>query len=341
MELGKPPRGAVNRRLRLAFSVMVLGLAACNEGQGDPVTVLPPRPPPLPEPPSGLEERTIAPSLTREGLDDRYGEHLVFWPADLTAPDGAVVFLAGSGAEPRFYRELMTLAARQGQVVIGLAYVNDQAVNSLCPPDFETLSGTCHGDVRAEVVYGEPRSDLVEVSPAESVEGRLRALLGFLVEQTPDVAWERLLDSASRPRWSILTVAGHSQGGGHAAFIAQREAVHRAVMFSATEPASWTAATEATPRDALFGFAHLREIGFDGIAASWNRLQIPGELVEVDGLLPELPQSQRLFTSAAACDNNENSRHGCTSVDVFLPRQPNGELLFAPVFAAWLAPRQP
>jgi hypothetical protein len=341
MESGKPQLGAVNGHFRMAAFALALSLSACGGGQADPVMVLPPPPSPIPESPTLLEQRVILPSQTRQGLDDRYGEHLVYWPANLTEPDGAVVFLAGSGAEPRFYRDLMRLAAREGQVVIGLAYVNDQAVNALCPPDVETLAGNCHGDLRAEIVYGEPRSALVEVSPAESVQGRLTALLGFLQAQAPAVAWERLLDGTPRPRWSMLTVAGHSQGGGHAAFIGQREAVHRAVLFSATEPARWTAATEATPRSAFFGFAHLREIGFGGIIASWDRLQLPGELVEVDGLLPDVPQSQRLFTSAAACDSNESSRHGCTSVDVFLPRQGNGDLLFATVFAAWLAPRQP
>lgn len=354
MNRGKPFGDAGGR---LALSLLCLSLAACGGGGGGPVppstpTPLPsavPSPSPSASPvpsltptpvPTALEARLVRPSQTAAGLDNQYGDHRVYWPSTLLVPRGAVLFLPGSGLAPAQYDRLMRFAAAQGQVVLGLAYVNDPPVNALCPPDFQTLSGPCHGDLRAEIVYGEPRSDLVEVSPAESVQGRLHALLSYLVRNEPGVEWARLLDEA-RPRWSVMTLAGHSQGGGHAAFVAQREPVHRAVLLSATEPARWTEATEATPRAAFFGFAHVREVGFGGITTSWDRLQIPGELIEIDPLLPEVPGSQRLFTSAAACDNNENSRHGCTSMDLFLPRQADGQLLFAPVFAAWLAPRQP
>lgn len=294
---------------------------------------------PSPSPaPDGLEVRRVRPSETSAGLDDRYGEHRVYWPSNLLIPRGAVVFLPASGLFPANYEHLMQFAAEQRQVVIGLAYVNEAPVNELCPPDLATLAGTCHGDVRAEVIYGEPRSDRVDVSPAESIEGRLFALLAYLRVNERRVLWGRLIDD-DRPRWSMLTLAGHSQGGGHAAFVAQREPVYRAVMLSATEPARWTDATEATPRSAFFGFAHVREVGFGGIQESWERLQLPGALTEIDAVLPDVPVSQRLFTVSEACDRNENTRHGCTSQDLFLPRGEGGELVFAPVFAAWFAPR--
>lgn len=357
MDRGKP---FFNVRGGLRALLLCLGLAACGGGgepggsdllpgpTPSPTPVQSPSPSPSPSPtpllsvtptpaPVELQVRVVRPSQTAAGLDNRFGDHRVYWPSTLLVPRGAFIFLPGSGLEPRHYDRLMRFAAEQGQVVLGLAYVNDQPINALCPPDFQTLSGSCHADVRAEIIYGEPRSDLVDVSPAESVEGRLRALLDYLRTNEPGVEWERLFDQA-RPRWGIMTLGGHSQGGGHSAFIGQREPVHRAVLLSATEPASWT---DATPRAAFFGFAHVREVGFGGISTSWDRLQIPGGLVEVDPLLPEVPESQRLFTSAAACDDNENSRHGCTSMDLFLPLQADGQLLFAPVFAAWLAPRRP
>ena len=288
---------------------------------------------------TGLLMRTlvVAPSQTAEGLSNAYGFHHVYWPLLLTRPNGAVIFMPGSGTEPGDYLEIVEAAAQQGQVAISLAYVNDRAVNSLCT-DFTT---SCHGDLRQEVVFGTDSSPLVDVSAGESVEGRLAALLTHLQGEVPLVRWQDLQTPEGKPDWAKMTVTGHSQGAGHAAFIAQQTPVYRVVMLSGTEPAGWTVANDTTPSEAYYGFGHLLEDGYNGIALSWAFLKIPGQPAEVDNVLPQVPDSQRLYTAREECNGFSSAQayHGCTALDFFQPHDALDRPVFLPLWRVWYAPR--
>ncbi|ULQ48208.1 hypothetical protein JN531_007905 [Flagellatimonas centrodinii] len=284
-----------------------------------------------------LNNRNVLPSQTASGLRNDFGMHRVYWPRLLTQPNGAVIFMPGSGTTPSDYITLVESAAQMGQVVISLAYVNDRAINDVCT-DFTT---SCHGDLRAEIIYGEDRSDLVEVSPAESVQGRLTALLDYLEVEVPLVQWGDLQLADGTPDWAQMTLTGHSQGAGHAAYIAQQQPVFRVVMLSGTEPAFWTAPNDITSRDAFYGFAHLQDPGYAGISLSWRFLGIPGEPAEVDNVLPQVPDSQRLYTARDECNgfSTPQAYHGCTAVDVFLPSDALNRPVFLPLWRVWYAPR--
>ena len=67
-------------------------------------------------------------------------------------------------------QQILQNAAAGGYHALGLAYVNDEAVNELCP-----VGGPpeCHSDVRVEIITGDDRSELVEVTPADSIDNRL------------------------------------------------------------------------------------------------------------------------------------------------------------------------
>lgn len=258
----------------------------------------------------------------------------------LQSPRGFWSFCPVRGVAPRAYGELLETAALLGQAVIGLAYVNDRAIGELCPPTQDT---DCHEQVRAEIVFGEPRSTLVEVSRSESIEQRLAALLAHLSEREPAVAWDRLLTAEGFPDWARITVAGHSQGGGHAAFIAQRTPVYRAVLFSATEPARWTDATGVTANTRFRALAHAREGGYVFIEHSWRRLRMPGTPTEWTWDQP-VPEASQLFLTTEDCPrvleaSDEARYHGCTAADVFLPRDDSGVPRLIPLWERWLAPR--
>ncbi len=307
-----------------------------------PAPTATPTPVPTPTPTPGdsgllMRSLVVAPSQTGEGLSNDFGFHQVYRPLLLTRPNGAVVFMPGSGLTPGDYLTIVEAAAQQGQVAIGLAYVNDRPVNSLCT-DFRS---TCHGDLRQELSFGTDSSDLVEVSPAESIAGRLAALLAHLQAEEPLVDWGSLLTQDGQPDWSKMTLSGHSQGAGHAAYIAQQTPVFRVVMLSGTEPAFWTAANDITPRGAFYGFAHLQEVAYNGIALSWAFLQIPGQPAEVDNVLPQVPDSQRTYTAREACNgfSSEPALHGCGSVDMFLPRDAFDRPVFLPLWRVWYEPR--
>jgi hypothetical protein len=133
-------------------------------------------------------------------------------------------------------------------------------------------------------------------------------------------------------RWHLALVAGHSSGAGHAAFIGRLERVARAVLFSGTEPAPWTQATDfATPEGDFFGFAHRLESIYAPIQASWDNLGIPGAPTSVDAALPPFGGSQQLHTSSQACTGDPQSNgfyHNCHCADAWMPFLPDGTPAF-------------
>ena len=72
---------------------------------------------------------------------------------------------------------------------------------------------------------------------------RLTRLLHQLAEQDPAGQWAAYLDG-DEPRWSRIVLAGQSQGGGMAAYLAKTRAVAGVMMFSG----GWTRMPEATWR---------------------------------------------------------------------------------------------
>ncbi len=102
-------------------------------------------------------------------------------------------------------------------------------------------------------------------------------LLEYLASDDPSAGWRNFLDPESGHgiAWSQITVAGHSQGGGHAAYLATEFAVDRALLFGATEPQPWTANGSATPPERYFGLAHRDERSATAITMSWVNLANP------------------------------------------------------------------
>jgi pimeloyl-ACP methyl ester carboxylesterase len=208
------------------------------------------------------------------------------------------VYVDPAGAD----RLLLRNAAAGGYHAIGLSYRNEVAVNDLCTVG----EAGCHAAVRNEVITGEDTSPLVEITRADSIDHRLVAALQYL-------GWDDYLDDDAL-RWTDITVAGHSQGGGHAAFIAQLREVNRAVLFAATEPADWTEEALATDVERLFGFVHADDPQRDAMVLSWERLGVPGDIVVVEDVEPPYDDSQRLQTSLAS-----DNAHGAVAVDSATP----------------------
>lgn len=253
-----------------------------------------------------------------------------FVAADAEPSDGKLfVFFPGTGARPDDYTNLIENAAANGYTAIGLSYRNEIAVRSLC-----TLGGPGAGDpdcqekVRTEIITGEDSSELVDVSFSDSITHRLTELLDYLAVTDGSADWGGfLIDGA--PNWSSIAVAGHSQGGGHAAFLGKLEQVDRSILFSSTENADWTRKPGITASQRYFGFAHSLEQPYTSIINSWASLALPGQLENIDDGAPT-NGSQRLFTSRPLCSGSstDSAYHQCTSSDAFTPRDDIG----APVF---------
>ena len=285
-----------------------------------------------------VELREVTAEQTDPDLETLNGNHLIYAPpAD---PLGQLlVFFPGTGATPDRYETYLAHAGSLGFHVIGLGYDNLESVNfQLCPGK----PPGCHEAVRREILFGAP-SDYSppDVSPANSAIARLRALITHLDETDPNAGWNGFLDSteADGLLWSDITVAGHSQGGGHAAYLATQVEVDRAILFGATEPQPWTSADSATPPDRYYALSHRDELSAAAISVSWENLAIPGDIVAVEGAGDQFDGSHRLQTASDACSGDPDDRgfhHNCYIVDEYLPAATGQQPHYADVWTYML-----
>lgn len=311
--------------------LLALGSIGCSTGSPtssgedpDPIDA--------PPPPPSLAVRQVAPELTGAGIVAVNGNHVV-------ALEGGergqlLVFYPGTGGRPDQYEELVRRAAELGYHAISLSYVNTLSVNfSICnryPGDRD-----CHERVRLEILTGaESGYDPPDVDPANAAFARLSALLAYLDSAYPTEGWNRYLEGGD-PVWSRIAVAGHSQGGGHAAMTARLHNVPRAVLFGATEPQAWTLDPFATPASRMFGLAHADELNFTGITRSWGNLELPGVPRVVEASPAPWGGSHRLVSTRDDCVGSPADRglyHNCPIVDEYLPRDDDGR---PDVFDVW------
>ncbi|MCB9646645.1 MAG: hypothetical protein H6730_08660 [Deltaproteobacteria bacterium] len=200
-----------------------------------------------------------------------------------------LVYLNASGSSPGRQIADPTLnfydaGASGGLHVLALAYRSDAVLGLVCGDD-----GACYGAARAAVLTGAAApgtpARLADIVEDEGVLFRLDAALRLLAARRPGRGWGRFLANsgaatpAERIAWPRLLVAGHSQGGGHAAFLGTRYPVHRVIQLASTcdaalgAPAPWTHSdgTWATdPAARYFGLAVARDAICSAHAAVWQ-----------------------------------------------------------------------
>ncbi|MFN8850822.1 MAG: BPSS1187 family protein [Inhella sp.] len=325
-------------------------LTACGGGGGGtPATAPAPTPVPAPAPTPSVE-REVLPSLTDAGIRTALEPHRVRAPSPGTTAKGRLlVFLPGTGATPALYRAILRVGADRGYHAIGLNYPNADAVGVLC---LNSLDADCHGKVRNEVINGVDSSPLVTVTPTESLLNRLTQLLRWLNTQAPGEGWGGFLLPGGALDWSRITVAGHSQGGGHAAWLAQQFLVQRAVYFAS--PADWDSRNDrpaawvlrgamATPSARQWGIIHEDDplVPVNTATRLWSALGLPGAPTRVDGLPAPWGGSQQLLTRlppAPVVGNASPAYHGAPVADAATPVSADGTLLYAPVWIALAFP---
>jgi hypothetical protein len=175
--------------------------------------------------------------------------------------------------------------------VIGLEYVDEPAVAQVCPrsPDPD-----CSEKVRRKRIYGENVTSAIDDRAEQSIVTRLAKVLAALDRDHPAEGWSRYLKDGQLV-WSNIAVSGLSQGAGMAAYIAQRSAVARVILFSSPWDnygprqtlAPWvTRGGGATPADRWYAAYHRRENTADVIARAYAALRIPRDHVHVFTLEP-------------------------------------------------------
>jgi len=190
-----------------------------------------------------------------------------------TARGTLVVLLNGSGSTPSQLtidptRNLFTSALESGNHVLAVSYRSDVAIATMC----DSSRPNCYGASRSTLVTGvfAPDADpsLANVREDEGIIARIDQALRTLVAARPQAGWNAFIGSATAPAdriaWPRIIASGHSQGGGHAAYLGKMFPLIRVVQFSSTcdapagVPAPWTAADTGwttSPAAAFFGFS--------------------------------------------------------------------------------------
>lgn len=313
------------------FALFWSTLVACGGSGGAASTIPPTRP--------ASVVRQILPASTDPAIDQANDPHVAVNPSPSVAPKSKLfVFLPGTGAVPTMQQRILGTAAVRGYHAIGLSYPNATAVGTLCADDTDP---DCFWDVRREVISGVNLSARVVVTPANAIVHRLERLLATLQAQFPAEGWGAFLIGGSVD-WSRVTLAGHSQGGGHVGVLAKLVALDRAVYFSspadwrqvANTPATWLGRPNVTSATRQLAFIHEQDqlVPEAQARANWVALGLDalGPVTSVDGSVAPYGDSHRLTTRAVPALTS--AYHGATVVDVATPRTATGGSLFEPVW---------
>ena len=202
-------------------------------------------------------------------------EHFVCEPpSGVPTRKEVVVWLPGTDLVPQNYSLLIKAAARLGFRTLGLLYPSTQGqVNCKQSRVPYPTDLNCTAKERYRVLTGAPTSPNTNITPPDSIVGRISAAFAAL-------RWQDA--NADVVDWGNMIIAGHSNGADHAAFLAKHYAVSRAALFAGPQDyvglgghddpagahpapaAPWQHERGATDPNRLFGF------GIAGSAAHPN-----------------------------------------------------------------------
>lgn len=291
--------------------------------------------------------REVKPDATSEGITNWNEPHYVCVPTAGNQQIGKLwLFLPGTGATPDYYTTLTQEAAKAGLHSVCLRYPNDEAVNTkICPQDTDP---DCHEKVRQEIARGVDVSYHVKVDPANSIEGRIKSLLVYLSNRFPEEGWGQYLNSSGAIVWSSIVIAGHSQGAGHAVYIAYEHKVDHVVAFAWVDIrqgsiAPWlTEKTSQTPPEGYYLFFHqgdthiTRYLGALMTVLGLNKYGAP---IIVDESMPPYKGSHSLIATIPPPAGE--IAHNTHVVDKSLKFDKDGKPVYSPVWRFLISLKAP
>ncbi|WP_457427601.1 BPSS1187 family protein [Roseateles sp. P5_E7] len=222
----------------------------------------------------------VAPQATDARLAADEAPHWVVYDPAVAEP--LLVWLPGTNGHPETGPKALFKAVRDGGFrLVGLSYLDDVAVSQVCiGPRLRAHPG-CAAAFRQQRVWGDATSAPIADKPHDAIVPRLTQLLRHLAEQDPAGQWAAYLDG-NEPRWSRIVLAGQSQGGGMAAYLAKTRAVAGVLMFSggwdkdgSGDVARWYRQPAVTPPERWHATYHVQEPQADAMARIYATLGIP------------------------------------------------------------------
>lgn len=229
----------------------------------------------------------VAPHATDARLAAGDAPHLVVYDRDATSsPQPLLVWFPGTNGHPasgpaKFFATVL----QQGYRLLGLSYLTGEAVSQVCTQRRVAQQPRCAEQFRQQRVWGDGEAVVVGDRPEDAIVSRLTRLLLHLVEADPAGHWAQYLEGVE-PCWDRIVLAGQSQGGGMAAFLAQSRAVAGVVMFSGGwdhgpggTVAGWYERPSRTPPQRWHGTFHVDENQAATMAHIYRQLGLPTEQI--------------------------------------------------------------
>lgn len=204
----------------------------------------------------------IDPAQTDASIESVHGPHLALYDPAVPSNHRLLLYFVGTGVHPEQSLAFARSFAHLGYHVIALDYENTVVAASCV----HSSDSSCFDTYRAAIVSGTPGSDKIHVDPANSILNRFDKLLAYLAKQDAGGGWNDFF-TGGKPAWNHIVLAGHSQGSGHAAYIAKLYAVDKVLMFSGPQdylsdlgqPAPWESRPGATPPSRFYAFLNIND----------------------------------------------------------------------------------
>ncbi|MCX5692056.1 MAG: alpha/beta hydrolase, partial [Planctomycetota bacterium] len=277
-----------------------------------------------------VRTENVLPASTDPAISGWFGAHVAAFAPTAATRDRLFVYLHGQGGTAGSATELVNSAAEVGFHAVGLTYANDWSPFNVCGGD-----PACPEALRREIVDGVDRTPTIVVSRANSIENRLIKLLRRLDVLHPGEGWLQFIDGETI-RWDLITLWGHSQGGGNAGIIAKHQAVGRVCLSAPAadggpgSPAAWWA-SHLTPSASYFGFCHTQD-AISTKLAFWSALGMApfGPLLDVAVTPSPFSNTHSLSTSVAPAVAGQY--HNSVVLDALTPRGAGNVPVYKPVW---------
>ena len=166
---------------------------------------------------------------------------------------------------------------------------------------------------------------MVDISRADSAEGRALTMLEHLSAAHPGGDWGYYLESDGSLRDAQVIMAGISHGATSTGLFASRRPFWRAVMHSGGYGA--VGSDPATPLSVYYGLSHTDDPQHAGHLSSWESAGMLGAPTSIDGQAAPFGGEHRLITSEPNV-----YPHCSVVVHSSSPTNPDGSYIFEP---AW------
>jgi hypothetical protein len=279
-----------------------------------------------------LSQHLVLPSATDLLINSYNSAHFVCFDSLVSPKNKLFIFLPGTTGSPEYYKLIVKKAALLGYHAIGLMYPNSADMYTYSAV---SIDNTQFGKCRQEIFDGSNQTSGVNVNASNCIKNRLYKLLIYLQQQYPNQNWQQFLIN-NEADWTKCILAGHSQGGGHAFYIAKQVNVIKAIAFSSIDwnttlntSADWVSQSGATPVSQFFSINSINDqlFSYANVQTQLAVMGLTGPPINIDTNVSPYSNSHTLITSATPATTVIVPDHNVLCLDSYVPKTSAGDAI--------------